>query len=306
MPGVDDGQPDARLMAALAADDGSPAGRSEVWAALATARVFLPLAARRHGSAGSAADMALVLIGSTSGARALPAFADGHAVQRWRAEARPVPVTGPEACRTALDDGAQALLLDPTGAALAITGSELSEIAAGRVPVAGTGLSSRRVQGGSVSGPGPGTYGGDTPSVDALSPALAPLPDRLLTALGRALGAESEVVSARLLAGPHGPVVGLVLSAPRSDRSGSDGAGSGRAGSDGAGSDRAGADPAWLARLAERVRARLGSELPPAGLDLAVVRAEGPGQPISLFREPSTSLPGRPRTSSDRRWRRRR
>lgn len=245
----DDGRPDVRLVDALAADDGSSARRSEVWAALVGARVFLPLAARRHGPTGSAADMSLVLLGSASGARALPVFADGNEVQRWRPEARPVPASGPQACRSALDDGAVALLLDPLGASLVIGGSALTELAVGRVPVAGTGLSTRRVQRDSL--------------VDA-TPALSV---EVRAAVGRALGAEPGVVAARLLHGPDGPVLGLVLN------------------------DRP--EAAQLAGLAGRVRQRLGGDLPATGLDLAVVDADGPGEPLAIIR------PG-----SGRRWRR--
>lgn len=192
LPTGDDGRPDARLVAALADDDGSPAARSEVWAALVTARVFVPLATQRTAATFSESDMALVMLGSASGARALPAFTDGHEVQRWRAEARPVPVPGPQACRMALDDGAQALVLDLAGPALVVRDADLVELAAGRVPVAGTGLSTRLAR-------------------DALGGGPADLSTGLIEALGRALTGESQVRSARVLQGAEGPVVGLVL-----------------------------------------------------------------------------------------------
>lgn len=239
---ADDGRPDVRLTAALAADDGSPARRSEVLAALAGARVFLPLAAaaldtRPSAVAGlreeSAAEMTLLSLVSSRGDRALPAFLDGHEVQRWRPEARPVPVAGPLACRTALDDGAQALLLDPTGRALPVSGPVLVELAAGRVPVAGAALSTRAAPVELVAGP-------------AVAPAL-------LAALGRALTGE-PVRGARLLVGPDGPVLGLVTDLGAAE----------------------------LAGLADRVRTRLGDALPASGLDLAAVAADGPGQPVPV------------------------
>lgn len=242
---ADDGAPDARLAAALAADDGTPARRGEVWAALVDARVFLALSARALGhevsrATGlvqeSQADMALLSIAATSGARALPAFTDGHAVQRWRAEARPVRVSGPQACATVLEDGADALLLDPTGVALAVTGADLVELAAGRVPVPGAALSSRR---------------------GALPDAALEDPE-LVAALALALAGERTVRAARLLSGDAGPVLGLVL-----------------AGSLG---------PAELAGLADRIRTTLGPSLPGEGLDLAVVPADGPGTPVPVRR----------------------
>lgn len=270
--GGDDGRPDARLVAALAADDGSAATRSEVWAALVTARVFVPLATQRAAATFSEADMVLVMLGSASGARALPVFTDGYEVQRWRTEARPVPVAAPQACRMALDDGAQALLLDPAGPALVVSGADLAELAAGRAPVAGAGLSSRLVSG-------------------ALEGVAAELPAGLLALLGQALAPEPRVRSARVLRGAEGPVVGLVL-----ERSGP-----GHGVLPGHRVDPAlGVDAAGLAGLAERVRARLGAELPADGLDLAVVDETGPGQPVPLCRPG----PGpRPRRAP---WRRRR
>ena len=98
-------------------------------AALATARVFLALAAQALATEASAvpglrqesaAQMALLSLVSPTGARALPAFLAATDVPRWRPDARPVPVSGADACRTALEDGAVALLLDPAGAALAV------------------------------------------------------------------------------------------------------------------------------------------------------------------------------------------
>lgn len=260
----DDGQPDARLAAALRTYDGSAAARGEVLAALAGARVFLVLAARALGTEAAAgghgvpgrrqeagAQMQLLSVVAVDGRRALPAFADGHAVQLWRPEARPVPVDGPTACRSVLQDGADALLLDPVGARVAVHGPELPELAAGRVPVSGTPLSTRLSD-------GLPDVGGDG------SPDAGP-PAELVRALGQALRDE-PVRAARVLDGPDGPVLGVV--------------------------PRTALGPAGLVALAERVRSRLGPALPPAGMDLAVVPAQGPGTPVEL---PRRWLPGRRR-----------
>lgn len=238
---ADDGRADPRLAAALAASDGSPTTRAEVLAALAGARVFVPVRAtstREEVSATtglrqeSSAEMQLVLLQGSRGT-ALPAFPDGHEVQRWQPQARPVPLSGPQACRSALDQGASALLLDPTGAACAVTAGELAALADGRVPVPGTGLSART------------------------APAALAAPASVDPALAQALAAALEpepVRAARLLHGPDGPVLGV---APREPL-----------------------DPAGLAALASRVVARAGAALPADGIDLAVVPAEGPGHDL--------------------------
>ena len=242
--GGDDGAPDARLLAAVAAADGLAASEGELLAALAGARIFLALAAEVLATEQStvpglrqesAAQMSLLSVVSSSGARALPAFLDGHQVQRWRPQARPVPATGPLACQAVLEDGAQALLLDPLGAAVPISGGPLSELAAGRVPVPGAALSTRRAEVELGNGP-PAAVG-------------------LLAALSRALAPEG-LAAARLLAGPDGPVLAVT---PRT------------------------ALPAHeLAALAARVRDRLGADLPGNGLDLAALPDGEQGQRVPL------------------------
>lgn len=198
LPPPDDGRPDPRLAAALSAYDGSARSRAEVLAALSGARVFLALAAvatgTQVGESGlrreSSAQMSLMGLVSAAGTRALPAFTDGHAVQRWQPGARPVAIPGAVACSSALDDGADALLLDPAGPAVAVGRDELTELAAGRVPVPGAALSTRL-----------GGLGGALRTPERADPAL-------LVALGEALAGE-PVRAAVLLQGPHGPVLGV-------------------------------------------------------------------------------------------------
>jgi hypothetical protein len=202
---TDDGAPDRRLTTALQRWTAAPGpvGRAEVLAALSGARVFLALAARATGTEVSAtsglvqeraAEMALLSVVRSDGARALPAFTDGHAVQRWRPEARPAPVPGPLACTTAREDGAVALLLDLPTAAFVVDADELAALASGRVPVPGSAVSTRRTA---------------AALVDPSSPPDA----ELLAALGRAL-ADEPVSAARLLDGPDGPVLGVVPAGP--------------------------------------------------------------------------------------------
>lgn len=188
-PVSDTGHADPRLAAALSgwADRPGQAAAAEVYAALASARVFAAISAT--AAAGSGAQMAVLTLTGSAGGQALPAFLDVGTVVRFHAGARPKALSGPDACGAALADGAVAVLLDPPGAAFVITGPSLADLAAGRVPIAGTSLSSRRTT------------------------AALTAPDRgdpvLLAALATALDSE-PVRAARLLEGPDGPVLGLV------------------------------------------------------------------------------------------------
>lgn len=245
----DDGRPDPRLVAALAAvaDAPSAAARAHVLAALAGARVFVAVRARAAGERTSAttrlreestAEMQLVCVAGRDGALAVPAFLDGATVPAFADGARPVPLAGPQACSAALEQGASALLLDPTGAALAVLPAELAQLAAGWVPVAGSaGLASRRA-------PAP------------LSEPAEPVDPALVDALAAALR-EEPITAARLLSGPDGLVLGLV---------------------------GPGLEPASLAALAHRLLARTRDVLPPDGLDVARVGPEGPGLVVPLPR----------------------
>ena len=201
----DDGRADARLAVALNDDTGTTQARTELLAALSQARVFAAIsatAASEHTSATtglraeSRAVMAVLLIETGDGARALPVFSDLAALQQWRPDARPVPLTGSQACAAALDERASALLLDPVvqpaGAAAVIEVEELTALAEGWMPVGGTALTARR----------------GAPELTA--PAVSVLPE-LRRALRRALRAEA-LVAARVLDGPDGMVLGV---APR-------------------------------------------------------------------------------------------
>lgn len=190
---ADTGAADARLEAAVRAWTGSrrPAALAEVHAALVTARVFAAITARatvQHAPATgppaeSSAEMALLTLVASGGERALPVFLDAAAAVGFRPAARPVPRSGQEMGRAALDDGAQALLIEPAGAALVVTGADLLDLAAGRVPVAGAALSARRTG-------------------EPLRTPTAADPE-LLAALATALRGE-PVQAARLLDGPDG------------------------------------------------------------------------------------------------------
>lgn len=238
---ADTGLADPALAAALTAwqADPGPSTRARALAALSTARLFAAVTARStarrpdgHVDAGtglraeSTAEMSLVTLAGSTG-RAVPGFVDVPTVTGFVDGARPVRVSAAELCQAALDDGAVAVVVDPSGARLVLTGPELSDLAAGRVPVTGAGgLSSRTAAAGALATP----EHADPQLVAALRVAL-----------------RGERVSARLLDGPDGPVLGVVGVT----------------------------DPAELAALAARLRPRL-----PRPLDLAAVPSEGPGLPL--------------------------
>ena len=237
-----EGEADPRLAAALAAGTPTPAARAELLAALADARVFAAVTATATGvertAAGrvveSSSEMAVVLLQAPDGLRALPVFSDVASMRRWRLDLRPVSLTGVQACAAAQDEGATTLLLDPAGAALALNADEVAALASGWVPVAGSRLAARRT------------------TDDLAAPRTAVAPE-LGRALRQAIKGE-PLQGARLLAGPDGPVLGVV--------------------------PRAAMDAAELTALAGRVAHRLGPALPSAGLDLAVVPPDGPGERV--------------------------
>ncbi len=119
----DAGEADPALAAALAAYAADPAREPEVLAALGNARLLVPVVAElgesETGPDGLArdksADMATVLMRGAGGRLALLAFTGLEALHRWDPDARPVPVPARTAALAALQDGAEALLIDPQG-----------------------------------------------------------------------------------------------------------------------------------------------------------------------------------------------
>ncbi|QIG45936.1 SseB family protein [Nocardioides anomalus] len=119
----DAGLADPALVAALAAYDADPAREPEVLAALGEARLLVPVVAQlgeaETGPDGlvrdKSADMATVSMRSADGRLALLAFTSLETLHRWDPQARPVPVPARTAALAALQDGAEALLLDTAG-----------------------------------------------------------------------------------------------------------------------------------------------------------------------------------------------
>ena len=141
----DDGTADPQLAAALAAYDADPEGRHhQTLAVLQHTRLLVPVVAvlgeAETGADGLAreksSDMAAVLMTGRDGRSALLAFTGSAALTAWDPDARPVPVTVRDAARAALQDDADALLVDVAGPVMMVVDrAELGELAEGHVLV---------------------------------------------------------------------------------------------------------------------------------------------------------------------------
>lgn len=117
----DDGAIDPQLELALEGLYAGMNGEEAVVAALADARVFVPVVAQTGetvvGENGlvedKEADMALVMIAAPDGRTALPVFSTVQRLTDWHPEARPVAVYAPRAALSAVAEDAQLLVLDP-------------------------------------------------------------------------------------------------------------------------------------------------------------------------------------------------
>lgn len=122
----DDGAANAGYTAALAALAAGEGDEAAVVAALATARVFVPILAQLaedgEGATGpqgdmlqgdKQADMALVTLKAPDGRTALPVFTSAASLKAWHPEARPVAVYAARAALSAVAEGAELLVLDP-------------------------------------------------------------------------------------------------------------------------------------------------------------------------------------------------
>jgi hypothetical protein len=107
----DDGQPDARLAAALARWSGRPAAEPAVVAALARARLFVAVAALP----GEETEMAVMTVTEADGRRALPVFTSPATLAAWAPTARPVPAPGRRAAMSAVAEGCDLLDVDRAG-----------------------------------------------------------------------------------------------------------------------------------------------------------------------------------------------
>ena len=138
----DDGLADAAARRALAAAVREPGSTTylRAVATLCTARVLVPVVAtatRAGTTAGGLtsdkeADMSVVMLQISDGRRALLCFTGLDALQAWRPDARPVPVTLDLAARTAVAERVGTVLVDVAGPhPLVVDGAVLDALAAG-------------------------------------------------------------------------------------------------------------------------------------------------------------------------------
>jgi hypothetical protein len=136
----DDGAADPALRSALASYAVDPARQIDVLLALQAARVLVPVVAVlgevEVDATGLAhdktSDMATALLTGRDGRQALLAFTGLDSLAAWRDDARPVPVAAALAARSALQEGASALVLDVAGpTTYAVEGDALDALARG-------------------------------------------------------------------------------------------------------------------------------------------------------------------------------
>lgn len=120
----DTGAADEALARALTDRAACIGDEARLIAALAGARVFVPVMAEVSHStitdeglvADKEADMALVTLRSRDGRRTQPVFASDTAVTAWHPRARPVAADARRVALAAVKDGAELLVLDPGSA----------------------------------------------------------------------------------------------------------------------------------------------------------------------------------------------
>ncbi|TGN66971.1 SseB family protein [Nocardioides eburneiflavus] len=136
----DDGAADVRLAQALAGHVAGTVTSGAALSALQDARLLVPVVAIlgevEHDEQGLAhdksSDMAAVLVQAADRSKGLLAFTSTETMARWNPEARPVPVTTATAATAAVQDGAEALLVDLAGPApYVVDGEDLGRLAAG-------------------------------------------------------------------------------------------------------------------------------------------------------------------------------
>jgi hypothetical protein len=149
----DSGEAPAQVTAALAAYDADPGARhAATLHVLQDARLLVPVVAVlgevEHDEAGLAhektSDMATVLMRGRDGRTALLAFTGSDALRRWDPDARPVPVPARRAAEAAVQDNAEALVVDVAGPVMFVVETDdLHELAQGHTLVELEGVSAR-------------------------------------------------------------------------------------------------------------------------------------------------------------------
>ncbi len=136
----DDGSAPAALADGLAAWAAGRASYAEALAVLAQSRLLVPVVAvlgeveydERGLAHDKTSDMATVLLQGADGRLALLAFTSTASLVAWNPEGRPVPAATPLAARSALQDGAAALVVDVAGPVrFVVEGEDLERLAGG-------------------------------------------------------------------------------------------------------------------------------------------------------------------------------
>ncbi len=142
----DDGSADPALAEALTAWSEDRGAEPRVLAALARARLLVPVVALlgevETGPDGlrrdKTSDMAVPTLTAPGGRKALPVFTSTRSLARWREDARPVAVGLGRALQAAAHERADTLVLDLAGpVTYQLTGAALRAVAAGRADDAG-------------------------------------------------------------------------------------------------------------------------------------------------------------------------
>ncbi|MBB6121462.1 SseB family protein [Nocardiopsis algeriensis] len=119
----DDGSADPEVASRLRAHASGEIGDRQVLAALGGSRVLIPVVAvateTEQGADGLTKDknseVAVPVMTGKDGRRGVLAFTSVDSVRLWRSDARPVPFTTRDACQAALEEGADALVVDVSG-----------------------------------------------------------------------------------------------------------------------------------------------------------------------------------------------
>lgn len=136
----DDGAADAALARALSAWQDGLVGETEVVAALADTRLFVPVLAEVSHSeltaeglvADKEADMSLVTLQAADGRKAQPVFTSDRLISQWHTQARPVAAQVRKIAIAAVKDGTELLVLNPgTGTPFVVRRPALWAVAQG-------------------------------------------------------------------------------------------------------------------------------------------------------------------------------
>ena len=109
----DVGEADPRIRMALASGEIVP-----MLTALSSSRIFIALVAEIAGQPSDgdkSSDMSVACLTATDGRLGLLCFTGLDSLAKWNPSARPVPISAPDAAEAALDENAQALILDLAG-----------------------------------------------------------------------------------------------------------------------------------------------------------------------------------------------